>query len=122
LTHGRQAEAGAIIDEIEGHFDAAELPEPEGRLTIHPHGAVGLGRIAEIMFGEYLKRTVFGLSLMISQAFLYNAFVFTYAMILSKFYDVPADRTGLYLVPFASATSSGRSCWAICSTRSAASR
>jgi MFS family permease len=101
LTHGRRDEAEEVIDEIEGHFDPAELPEPEGRLTIHPHGAAGLGRIAEVMFGKYLKRSVFGLSLMISQAFLYNAFVFTYALILNRFYDVPADRAGLYLVPFA---------------------
>ena len=31
---------------------------------------------------------------MISQAFLYNAVFFTYALILTRFYDVPAGRTG----------------------------
>jgi MFS family permease len=101
LTHGYQEKAKEVIDDIEGHFDESELPEPEGRITIHPHGAVGFRRIAEVMFKKYLSRTVFGLSLMISQAFLYNAIFFTYSMILTRFYDVPADRTGLYLVPFA---------------------
>jgi MFS family permease len=70
-------------------------------MTIHPHGPVGFERIVEVMLRKHLKRTALGLSLMISQAFLYNAFVFTYAMILTKFYGVPADRTGLHLVPFA---------------------
>jgi MFS family permease len=32
---------------------------------------------------------------------LYNAVFFTYALILTRFYDVPAGRTGLYLLPFA---------------------
>jgi MFS family permease len=101
LTHGRRDEARAIIDHIEDHFEEDELPAPEGVITIHPHGAVGFRRIAETMFQKYLGRTIFGLSLMISQAFLYNAFVFTYALILIRFYEVPSDRTGLYLVPFA---------------------
>ncbi len=101
LTHGYQEQAKEVIDDIEGHFDESELPEPEGSITIHPHGAVGFGRIADVMFRKYWQRTIFGLSLMISQAFLYNAFLFTYAMILTAFYDVKPDHTGLFLVPFA---------------------
>ncbi len=42
-----------------------------------------------------------GLSLMISQAFFYNAIFFGYTLILTKFYNVPADEGGLYLIPFA---------------------
>ena len=38
---------------------------------------------------------------MASQAFIYNAIFFTYALVLAKFYDVPADRVGLYILPFA---------------------
>jgi MFS family permease len=36
-----------------------------------------------------------------SQAFLYNAIFFTYALVLTRFYDVPARDTGIYLLPFA---------------------
>ena len=36
-----------------------------------------------------------------SQAFLYNAVFFTYALILTRFYGVPGGRTGIYLLPFA---------------------
>src|SRR4028118_803419 len=38
---------------------------------------------------------------MSSQAFLYNAVFFTYALILTQFYDIPGGRVGLYLIPFA---------------------
>jgi MFS family permease len=38
---------------------------------------------------------------MTAQAFFYNAIFFTYALVLAKFFDVPADRTGLYILPFA---------------------
>jgi MFS family permease len=38
---------------------------------------------------------------MASQAFLYNAIFFTYALVLTRFYGVPADRVGLYVLPFA---------------------
>ena len=38
---------------------------------------------------------------MASQAFIYNAIFFTYALVLTKFYGVAADRVGLYILPFA---------------------
>jgi MFS family permease len=38
---------------------------------------------------------------MVSQAFLYNSVFFTYALVLTRFYAVPAADTGLYLLPFA---------------------
>ena len=38
---------------------------------------------------------------MISQAFFYNAIFFTYPLVLTKFYGVSGERTGLYLLPFA---------------------
>jgi MFS family permease len=38
---------------------------------------------------------------MASQAFFYNAIFFTYALILTDFYGVPANNVGWYLLPFA---------------------
>jgi MFS family permease len=38
---------------------------------------------------------------MAAQAFFYNAIFFTYALVLTDFYDVPADRVGWYILPFA---------------------
>ena len=38
---------------------------------------------------------------MASQAFFYNAIFFTYALVLTDFYGVPADQVGWYILPFA---------------------
>jgi MFS family permease len=38
---------------------------------------------------------------MASQAFMYNAIFFTYALILTEFYGVSSDRIGSYILPFA---------------------
>ena len=38
---------------------------------------------------------------MVSQAFFYNAMFFSYGLILREYYAIPADRIGLYLLPFA---------------------
>ena len=38
---------------------------------------------------------------MAAQAFFYNAIFFTYALILTDFYGVPAGRVGWYILPFA---------------------
>ena len=53
------------------------------------------------MLRRYPARSLLGLALMVSQAFLYNAIFFTYALVLTRFYAVPASDTGLYLLPFA---------------------
>jgi MFS family permease len=42
-----------------------------------------------------------GLSLMLAQAFFYNAIFFTYALVLTDFYGVRANHVGWYLLPFA---------------------
>ena len=38
---------------------------------------------------------------MIAQAFLYNAIFFTYALVLTNFYQVPSYHVGWYILPFA---------------------
>jgi MFS family permease len=38
---------------------------------------------------------------MVTQAFLYNAIFFTYALILVQFYNVPPETVSVYLFPFA---------------------
>ena len=39
--------------------------------------------------------------MMVTQAFLYNAIFFTYALVLSNIYKIPSDRIGVYFFPFA---------------------
>jgi MFS family permease len=49
----------------------------------------------------YPTRTFVALSLMVSQAFLYNAIFFTEGLVLSTFFGVPAQNVGYYIFPFA---------------------
>src|SRR5205807_2749080 len=50
---------------------------------------------------EHRRRSVLGFVLMLTQAFFYNAIFFTYGLVLKRFYDVPAQNAGGYLLPFA---------------------
>jgi MFS family permease len=104
LLHGRAHDAERIATEIEAdvarsHGGSLPPPPPPRRLQVQ--GAAGLGAVARVLFGRHRRRTVLGLSLMIAQAFAYNAIFFTYALVLGRFYGVPSDRVGLYLLPFA---------------------
>jgi MFS family permease len=102
LLHGRIPEAQTAVEEIERHVaESGELsPAPPPRpLTVK--GSIGFGVIAHVLLKRHLKRTFLGLSLMIAQAFAYNAIFFTYALVLARFYGVPGDKIGLYLLPFA---------------------
>jgi MFS family permease len=103
LTHGFVTEANAVMRDIEAHFpDAArvELQErPLVRLRMRTH--TPLAEVARTLFTTYRTRTFVGLSLMAAQAFFYNAVFFTYALILTNFYRIPADKIGWYILPFA---------------------
>src|SRR5205823_13960217 len=105
MTHGYKDEAEKTIEKIECEVSTQcgqELKPIFGQpLRIHPRKSFGFGVVARTMLATYPSRSILGLLLMISQAFLYNAVFFTYALILTRFYDVPAARTGLYLLPFA---------------------
>jgi MFS family permease len=102
FIHGRDREADEVVRRIED-----EVAEETGRpldgvdeaITIHQRRTIGFGEIARTALSRYPRRTVLGLSLFVGQAFLYNAVFFTYALVLSKFYDVPDDHAGWYLIP-----------------------
>lgn len=106
MTHGRVPEAAAIVAEIEarvrrsGH---ADLGLPCGRITVRGIGHVPLGLFVRTLARTYPTRFVLGLVLMAAQAFLYNAIFFTYALVLERYYQVPGDQVGWYLLPFAAA-------------------
>ena len=53
------------------------------------------------MFGKYPSRSILGFTLMSTQAFIYNATVFTFTRGLATFYGVKSEIAPLYLVPFA---------------------
>ncbi|HTQ76983.1 MAG TPA: MFS transporter [Burkholderiales bacterium] len=105
LTHGYEAEAERVVADIERAVEARTgcvLPAPEGApLVLRPRREYGLRLVLRAMVLRYRARSVLCVLLMMSQAFLYNAIFFTYALVLTRFYAVPAAKTGLYLLPFA---------------------
>ncbi len=104
VTHGYEREAEATVRDIEQRVaqGAREpLQPPEGGLEIHPRKSFGFGLIFSAMFGRYRDRSVLALSLMIAQAFLFNAVFFSYGLVLTRFHNVSEGRTGIYLVPLA---------------------
>ena len=105
MMHGRFDEADKVVTMIEHEVMKEDriksLPEPEGTILIRPQGTVSFLQIARTMFKDYPKRSLLGFSLMVGQAFLYNAIFFTYGLVLTTFYHIPAQTTGLYLIPFA---------------------
>lgn len=100
ITHGHTAQANANMAEIERHTTAAPGPTTQ-KITLHPRKSFGFWPIFQIMLGRYRARSVLVLVLMAAQAFLYNALFFTYALVLVRFYHVPPERAGVFLLPLA---------------------
>jgi MFS family permease len=104
MIHGRPEQAHAIVDDIEKaatiHPDHhADEALPKVRLKMRSH--TPLGEVARTLFTIYRTRSLVGLVLMGAQAFFYNAIFFTFALILTDFFGIPANDVGWYILPFA---------------------
>ena len=107
LTHGRADEAERIVSDIEAtvlragrHARAARA---RGRAAA---ASTSASRSASARSARRSCRATrsarrSGLVLMAAQAFTYNAFLFSFGTILTKFFKVPDTNIGLYLLPFA---------------------
>jgi len=104
LTHGRVEEAEAELAKIEeAARKAGQTPEPvddSKAIELVPEEQYGYLRFLRLVFHTYPKRAILGASLMITQSFLYNAIFFTYALVLTQFYDVSATSVPLYGLAF----------------------
>lgn len=104
VTHGRGAEAEAIVAAIEERFRLAGhqlSPGPFPRLRLRARTHTPIAQVIATLFRAQRQRTLVGLSLMAAQAFFYNAIFFTYALVLTEFYAIRADHVGWYILPFA---------------------
>jgi MFS family permease len=102
FIHGREDEAEEIVKDIERTISeetGKQLHDVSETITIRQRKAIGIPLIAKTVFTLYPKRTVLCFSLFVGQAFLYNAFFFTYGDTLSTFLDV--KQTGWYIAVFA---------------------
>ncbi len=102
FIHGREDEAEEIVQDIEHTISeetGKKLEDVSETITIRQRKAIGIPLIAKTVFTLYPKRTVLCFSLFVGQAFLYNAFFFTYGDTLSTFLGV--KQTGWYIAVFA---------------------
>jgi MFS family permease len=101
MVRDRHSEAISIIEGIEREckpFDPNCTPR---RIRIATGEHIGLRRVARVILQQYRSRAILGLSLMLAQAFFYNAIFFTYGLTLTQFYGVAPEHIGNYLLPFA---------------------
>ena len=105
LTHGRHAEAEAIVtqieDEVRRETGRALPPAAHKQLTFDANRGHGPLDTARTMLKLYPRRTALVMTLMITQAFLYNAVFFTQGLTLTTFFGVAPADVGWYIIPFA---------------------
>ncbi|RSM55852.1 MFS transporter [Actinoplanes sp. ATCC 53533] len=104
LTHGRAAEAEQIMAAIEAQTRSrgiALAPVDERRAIEVRDEHSGYRALLRVLFVDRWRRSLLGATLMITQSFLYNAIFFTYVLVLTHFYAVPAANAPVYLIGFA---------------------
>jgi MFS family permease len=105
MLRGYEKQANQVVNDIEnevskGHPD--RLPALEGKklkITVRDH--TPMREIFGNMIGDNRQRSFLALTLMVGQAFFFNAIFFTYALIVKRFFHVSNDDLPLYLLPFA---------------------
>ena len=105
VIHGREEEAEKVTAAIEDRFrlhgvrfsDVSTLKP----MRLHPRAYTPLHDVLKTLFVTFRARTLLGLALMGAQAFFYNAIFFTYALVLTRFYNIPSYSVGWYILPFA---------------------
>jgi MFS family permease len=102
FIHGREEEGEQIVRDIEdtvARESGRRLPDVDEEITVRQRHTISLPLIARTVFTMYPRRTVLCFALFLGQAFLYNAFFFTYGDTLTTFLGV--GQTGWYLAIFA---------------------
>ena len=102
FIHGREEQGEQIVRDIEKTVvdeTGRDLPTVSETITIRQRKSIGIGLIARTVITLYPRRTILCFSLFVGQAFLYNAFFFTYGDSLTTFLEV--EQTGYYIAVFA---------------------
>ncbi|MDB5367686.1 MAG: transporter [Rhodospirillales bacterium] len=106
MTHGRAAEAHDVVAAIEREI-GTDLPPAIGTVRLHDDRRATLADAARVLLLHHRRRALVAISLMVAQAFFYNAIFFSWALVLTRFYQVPGDRVGWYLLPFCAGNVAG---------------
>ena len=105
MTHGYAEEAEHTVDDIEARVEreGVQLTKVDDAkaLEIAESPKLTLVQLTKIFFGTYPKRSIYGFTMMVTQAFLFNAIFFSYTLVLQVFYHVPENHVAYYFFPFA---------------------
>ena len=108
MIHGRNDEAEEIVAQVERTVMASHGAAVSDRgyngtppMRIRTRTHTPWREIWNAIAHEHRRRSLLGFVLMLTQAFFYNAIFFTYALVLMRFYGVPEENVGGYLLPFA---------------------
>jgi MFS family permease len=105
MIHGRSDEAEQLVDGIEKDVERRtgrhlEPVTADDEIEIEPRKSTGFVEIGRTLFSQYPRRSLLGFTLLATQAFVYNAVIFTFSLVLTGVFDVDSSVAGLYLIPF----------------------
>jgi len=117
LSRGRATQAEAVMQQIESKI-ALEMSQSSGNKRRFPSAVTNweeaieltpvaiesdssIRRLLALLMGPYRSRAVLCFLLMAAQAFFYNSVFFSLALVLLRYYGVPADRVGYCFIPIA---------------------
>jgi MFS family permease len=105
MIHGRSQEAerlvGSIEDRVKADTGVRELEEPDEEIEVRQRESTNFVELGRTLFSRYPRRSGLGFALMATQAFIYNAVLFTFSIVLVDVFGVDEAVAGVYLVPFA---------------------
>src|SRR6195952_2672560 len=105
MTHGQPEEAERVVTQIEDriqHETGRPLPPvPPGFLTLRTDVQSWFAAGSKSLVTTYRRQAWLGGRLVAAQAFCYNAVFFTYALVLTRFYNISSGNVGLFMLPFA---------------------
>ena len=109
--HGREDEAEKLVSSIEDRVKREsgrrELDDPGDEIEIQPREATNVFEVGRTLFKRYPRRSILGFTLMATQAFIYNAVIFTFSIVLTTFFKVSDSAAPAYLIPFGIANFAG---------------
>ena len=104
MIHGHEDRAdelvGSIEEQVTRETGKRELDDPGDEIEIEQREATNIVEIGRTLFSRYPRRSVLGFTLMATQAFIYNAVIFTFSIVLTTFFNVSDSAAPAYLIPF----------------------
>ena len=111
IIHGREDEAEKLVSSIEERVKRdtgkRELDDAGDEIEIEPRKATNVIEVGRTLFKRYPRRSLLGFTLMATQAFIYNAVIFTFSIVLTTFFKVSDSAAPAYLIPFGIANFAG---------------